>query len=116
MIDRPSSMRAQLNGSTSDSVTTRPRRASQSAMAQALPQAHWLTKCVVKAVPSTSRVAPSTWCPSDSQRLAVSPTAATQARSTLLPVGDAVMTAMRSRGGSLAAAAAKEGPRRGGAQ
>ena len=50
LIDRPSSMRAQLNGSTSDSVTARPSRASQSAMAQALPQAHWLTKCVVKAV------------------------------------------------------------------
>ena len=73
-------------------------------------------KCVVKAVPSTSSVAPSIWCPSDSQRLAASPTAATQARSTWLPVGDSVITAMRSRGGALAAAAANEGPRRGGAQ
>ena len=94
-------MRAQLNGSTSPSWTGRPTRTSQSPMAQALPQAHWLMKWAVKASPSTDSVASSTWCPSDSHSDAVAPTAATQSACTSLPVGDAVMTAMRRGGGAL---------------
>ena len=43
-------------------------------------------------------------------------TAATQSACTSLPVGEATMTATRSRDGAVAAAAAKEGPRNGGAQ
>ena len=109
-------MRAQLNGSTSPSSTGRPTRTSQSPMAQALLQAHWLMKWAVKASPSTDSAASSTWCPSDSHSVAVARTAATQSACTSLPVGDAVMTAMRRGGGALAAAAAKDGPRRGGAQ
>ena len=113
---RPSSMRAQLSGSTSASSTGRPTRASQSPMAQALPQAHWLMKCPTKASPSTSRVAASTLWPSDSHSAAAASAAATQSACTSLPVGDAVMTPMRRLPGALAAAAAKDGPRRGGAQ
>ena len=53
-------MRAQLNGSTSASSALRPTRASQSPIAQALLQAHWLMKWVVKASPSTDSAASST--------------------------------------------------------
>ena len=97
-------------------MTGRPTRCSQSAMAQALLQAHWLTKWAVKASPSTDSAASSTRWPSDSQSDAVASTAATQSACTSLPVGDAVMTATRSRAGGVAAAAEKEGPRSGGAQ
>ena len=85
-------------------------------MAQALLQAHWLTKWAVKASPSTASAASSTLCPSDSQSAAVAWTAATQSGSTSLPVGDDVMTATRRPDGAVAAAAAKDGPRSGGAQ
>ena len=85
-------------------------------MAQALAQAHWLTKCAVKASPSTDNVASSTRWPSDSHSVAVAWTAATQSACTGLPVGDAVMTATRSPATGVAAAAAKDGPRNGGAQ
>ena len=93
-----------------------PTRACQSSMAQALLQAHWLTKWVVKASPSTASAASSTRCPSDSQSEAAARTAATQSACTALPVGESVMTATRRRAGAVAAAAAKEGPRSGGAQ
>ena len=85
-------------------------------MAQALLQAHWLTKWAVKASPSTDSAASSTRCPSDSQSVAVAWTAATQSACTALPVGDAVMTATRRPGGGVAAAAENDGPRSGGAQ
>src|SRR5271168_3587037 len=108
-MERPNSMRAQLKGSTSPSVTPRPSRLSQSAMAQALLQAHWLTKWAVKASPSTESVASSTWCPNEAQSEAVARTAATQSACTSLPVGESVMTATRSFDGGEAAAAEKEG-------
>src|ERR1700722_13154996 len=116
LTERPSSMRAQLNGSTSPSATCRPNRFSQSAMAQALLQAHWFTKWVTKASPSTTSAASSTRCPSDSHSDAVACTAATQSGWTSLRVGDAVMTATRNSVAAAAAAAEKEGPRNGGAQ
>ena len=85
-------------------------------MAQALLQAHWLTKWVTNASPSTDSVARSTWCPSDSHNEAASWTAATHSGWTSLPVGESAMTATRRRAGGFAAAAEKEGPRNGGAQ
>src|ERR1700722_15968388 len=111
LTERPSSMRAQLNGSTSSSATRRPKRFSQSAMAHALLQAHWLTKWVTKASPSTASEASSTRCPSDSHNDAAACTAATQSGCTSLPVGDAVMTATRSAAGGVAPEAEKEDPR-----
>ena len=116
LTERPSSTRAQLSGSRSPSWAVRPTRDSQSSTAQALLQAHWLTKCAVKASPSTASAASSTLWPSDSQSEAVAWTAATHSASTSLPVGEVVITATRRPDGAEAAAAAKDGPRSGGAQ
>ena len=84
-------------------------------MAQALPAAHWLMKLATKASPSTSSDASSTRCPSDSHSAAAERAAATQSGCTSLPLGESVKTAMRSVEGAAAAAAAKDGPRSGGA-
>ena len=91
----------------------RPSRSSQSAIAQALLQAHWLTKWVVKASPSTASAASTTWCPSDSHSVAAPCTVATQSAWTVAAGGrvrhDRDVQPLRW----VAAAATNEGPRSG---